>query len=147
MRVAACRALAGLGDPRSRPALLKLLEDRRESVREAAASVLATFPSPETVRGLDDLLARERRLAPRTAVILMTGHPALEGAVSAIQQGAVDYLQKPVDPTVLAARIHRAVRERQMCHPDDLNYQDLVDILSDLVAQTIERVDSLGRRQ
>lgn len=88
-----------------------------------------------------EVLSACRDLAPGTAVMLMTGHPALEGAVSAIKLGAVDYLQKPVDPVLLAARIHRAVRERQMGAPDDLNYKDLVNILSDLVAQTIERVD------
>tara|TARA_R110002073_G_scaffold63695_2_gene159506 strand:- start:1965 stop:3017 length:1053 start_codon:yes stop_codon:yes gene_type:complete len=88
-----------------------------------------------------EVLSACRDLAPSTVVMLMTGHPALSGAVSAIKLGAVDYLQKPVDPVLLAARIHRAVRERQMGSPDDLNYKDLVNILSDLVAQTIERVD------
>ena len=81
-----------------------------------------------------------RDLRPESVVILMTGYPAIEGAVSAIKDGAVDYLQKPVDPVVLAATIHRAVRERSV-NVEGLRYQDLVDILSDLVAHTIERVD------
>lgn len=87
-----------------------------------------------------EILAMTRSLSPRTAVILMTGYPAVDRAVSAIRDGAVDYLQKPVDPVVLAATIHRAIRER-VVQPEELEFNDLVQILSDMVAQTIERVD------
>jgi putative two-component system response regulator len=88
-----------------------------------------------------EVLEACKSLSPKTVVILMTGYPVLEGAVSAIKLGAVDYLQKPVDPAQLATTIHRAVRERQMSVSEELSYQDLVNILSDMVAQTIERVD------
>ena len=79
---------------------------------------------------------------PGAAVILMTGYPQIEGAVTAIKHGALDYLQKPVEPTVLAAVVHRAIREQQMTkNPEGLTFQDMVNIFSDLVSQTIERVD------
>jgi cyclic di-GMP phosphodiesterase len=86
------------------------------------------------------ILAAARERQPGAVVVLMTGYPAVEGAVSALKGGALDYLQKPVDPVVLAATIHRALRERRM---DDasLEFADLRDILSDMVANTIERVD------
>ena len=72
----------------------------------------------------------------------MTGYPRIEGAVNAIKDGAIDYLQKPVDPIVLSATIQRAVRERRMVRrTEDLTFNDMVDILSGLVSQTIERVD------
>ena len=61
-----------------------------------------------------EVLAACRELRPEAAVLLMTGYPAVDGAVSAIKNGAIDYLQKPVDPVVLAAMVHRALRERAM---------------------------------
>jgi len=87
-----------------------------------------------------EILAAARELQPNAVVLLMTGYPAVEGAVSAIKGGALDYLQKPVDPVVLAATIHRALRERRM-HDEGLEFADFRDILSDMVANTIERVD------
>ena len=77
---------------------------------------------------------------PDAIVILMTGYPLIEGAVSAIKMGASDYLQKPVDPRVLSAFLHRALKERAINAPE-LGFGDLVDILSSMVAHTIERVD------
>jgi putative two-component system response regulator len=86
------------------------------------------------------VLAAARDLQPRAVVVLMTGYPELESAVSAIKAGAIDYLKKPVDPILLATYIHRALRERQIAEPT-LQFTDLVDILSGMVANTIERID------
>jgi putative two-component system response regulator len=72
--------------------------------------------------------------------VLMTGHPLLEGAVSAIKNGAFDYLQKPIDPIVLGAKLHRALRERTW-DGENLEFHDLVEILSGMVTNTIERID------
>jgi len=86
------------------------------------------------------VLGAARDQQPDAIVILMTGYPLIEGAVSAIKLGAADYLQKPVDPRTLAAFLHRALKERQIAEPN-LGFGDLVDILSSMVAHTIERVD------
>lgn len=86
------------------------------------------------------VLAAARDLQPRAVVVLMTGYPDVEAAVAAIKAGAVDYLKKPVDPIVLAAFIHRAMQERAI-EKEGLAFADLVDILSAMVANTIERVD------
>ncbi|HCP30480.1 MAG TPA: sigma-54-dependent Fis family transcriptional regulator, partial [Pseudomonas sp.] len=47
--------------------------------------------------GMDghQLLAQLRRQQPQLPVLLMTAHAAVERAVEAIRQGAVDYLVKP----------------------------------------------------
>jgi len=42
-------------------------------------------------------------------VIMMTGHGAVAHAVAALQRGAIDFLEKPVDDTALLERIDRAV--------------------------------------
>jgi len=86
------------------------------------------------------VLSAVRDIQPKAVVVLMTGYPAIENAVSAIKGGAHDYVQKPVDPGVLADFIRRALREREISRPD-LTFGDLVDILSAMVANTIERVD------
>ncbi len=89
-----------------------------------------------------EILAAARGLQPNAIVVLMTGYPALDRAVRAIRFGAVDYLEKPVDPVVLSARIRRALRERELCtRPEQLGFDELVDILSAMVANTIERID------
>lgn len=86
------------------------------------------------------VLAAARELQPRAIILLMTGYPRIEGAVSAIKAGALDYIQKPVDPIVLSAFLHRALKEREIEKPG-LVFADLIEILSAMVANTIERVD------
>jgi len=114
---------------------IRQLEDRGF---DAVVSDVVFEGSPEG----EQVLAACRKLHPEAAAFLMTGYPRIEGAVTAIKEGAVDYLQKPVDPIVLAATLQRAVREQAMRRrTGDLTFQDLVEILSGLVAQTIERVD------
>ena len=88
------------------------------------------------------VLSACRELQPDAVVILMTGYPAVEGAVSAIKGGALDYLIKPIDPVILGAMVHRALRERRLGREEgQLEFTELVDILSEMVANTIERVD------
>lgn len=86
------------------------------------------------------VLAAARELQPRAVVVLMTGYPQIEGAVSAIKAGAHDYIQKPVDPILLSAFLHRALKEREI-ERENLSFADLIEILSAMVANTIERVD------
>lgn len=50
-------------------------------------------------------LLRERY--PQVPVLLMTAYGAVERAVQAMQQGAVDYLVKPFEPAVLLDRVAR----------------------------------------
>lgn len=87
-----------------------------------------------------EVLRAARDLRPNAMVVLMTGYPVLEGAVAAIKNGAYDYLQKPIDPVVLGAKLHRALRERTWDR-ENLGFAELVDILSGMVANTIERID------
>ena len=117
--------------------------DVGEATRLIADQKYAAVVSDVVFDGNDrggEVLAASRSLSPETVRLLMTGYPVIEGAVTAIKHGAIDYLQKPVDPLILAATIRRALHERTV-HAEELVFQDLVNILSDMVAQTIERVD------
>jgi len=62
-----------------------------------------------------ELLHRLREINPDTAIIIITAHPAVELAVSAMRKGAVDFLKKPfnIDEFLFKVRIHleeRAIR-------------------------------------
>lgn len=68
------------------------------------------------------ILAQAKTEQPETAVILMTGHGSVPSAVAAMQQGAFNYLLKPLDLAQLraitlraadSARLHRANVELQ----------------------------------
>lgn len=47
-------------------------------------------------------------------VILVTGEPALDGAVKAVEYGALRYLTKPVEPSLLHELVDQAIGMRQM---------------------------------
>ncbi|MBV4490554.1 sigma-54-dependent transcriptional regulator [Pseudomonas oryzicola] len=59
--------------------------------------------------GMDghQLLAELRRQQPQLPVLLMTAHAAVERAVEAMRQGAVDYLVKPFEPKALLSLVER----------------------------------------
>lgn len=56
------------------------------------------------------LLTEIRRQDDDLPVLLMTGDPSLDGAVRAIDRGAVSYLAKPFDQEALAGAVARAAR-------------------------------------
>jgi two-component system, NtrC family, response regulator AtoC len=55
-----------------------------------------------------ELLRRWKKEDPTVPVILITAHPAVDSAVTALRLGAYDYLQKPFDMQALVAAISRA---------------------------------------
>jgi two-component system response regulator HydG len=61
-----------------------------------------------------EVLDEARTLQPEAAVILITGHGSVDTAVEAMQRGAADYLQKPVNVSELRAKLARAVEERAL---------------------------------
>ena len=60
-----------------------------------------------------DLLPQLRRLAPAAEVLILTGLVDVEGAISALRQGAADYLLKPINPDELRARLARLAQHRR----------------------------------
>lgn len=56
-----------------------------------------------------DFLAAARRLAPDVEVLLITGEPTTESALSALRGHAFDYLSKPIDPEKLLHVLAHAV--------------------------------------
>ncbi|MBN1104183.1 MAG: sigma-54-dependent Fis family transcriptional regulator, partial [Deltaproteobacteria bacterium] len=53
-------------------------------------------------------LAEIKKISPEVPVIMLTGHGAVESARTSLKHGAFDYLSKPCDIDLLAAKIHDA---------------------------------------
>jgi DNA-binding NtrC family response regulator len=61
-----------------------------------------------------ELLKELKGRAPDTAIIFITGHGHIEGAVEAIKLGAYDYLTKPIDDLRLKLSIQRALEQQKL---------------------------------
>ena len=70
------------------------------------------------VSGLD-IVRRSRKQWPETEIIVMTGYPSYETALEAMDEGAYDYLNKPIDlnilrvPPLAAPKPHPELRASQ----------------------------------
>lgn len=86
-----------------------------------------------------ELLARIKIGFPHLPVLLMTAYGNVEKAVTAMREGAIDYLTKPFEPEVLIEKVKQsivpAMRQDQMVIADDLRTRELLS-LADRVAQS-----------
>lgn len=65
-----------------------------------------------------ELMREITRLGLHVEVIFLTGYGCVDHAVECLQLGAVDYMLKPFVVDELAARVEKALQERQMRAPD-----------------------------
>jgi two-component system, NtrC family, response regulator AtoC len=61
-----------------------------------------------------DVLRQVRAVSDKIPIILMTAFADIEGAMSAVSQGAYDYLAKPIEPTELKRMVGEAVTRRRI---------------------------------
>lgn len=74
-------------------------------------AALVDFKLPD-INGID-LLQKIKSLAPKTAVVIVTGYSDVRNAVKAIKQGAADYITKPLHPEEIISIIRRAVDDNE----------------------------------
>jgi PAS domain S-box-containing protein len=78
----------------------------------------------------EELLPRLRRQAPQAAVLIVTGHADLSGAIDALRQGAADYILKPINADALRASLGR-IAERQRLSREkertEANFRTLIE--------------------
>jgi len=60
----------------------------------------------------NDLIAFIRMKLPSVPVIVLTGHPDVQGAASLFKLGVVDYLIKPAQAQTLLEAVRRAIGEQ-----------------------------------
>jgi DNA-binding NtrC family response regulator len=88
--------------------------DAETALARLAAAEPAVLVTDLRMEGMDGLaLLREaRRRAPETRVILMTAFGGLDSAISAMREGAFDYLTKPFKLEELTLAVQRALDDR-----------------------------------
>lgn len=59
-----------------------------------------------------DLLQNMRESSPNVSVIVMTGHGDIALAVNAMRNGAVDFLEKPIDDGLLLSAVRSALESK-----------------------------------
>jgi DNA-binding NtrC family response regulator len=74
-----------------------------------------------------DLLKAVRSLHSQAAVIMMTAFGTIEGAVSAIREGAFDYLTKPINLDELDALLHRIEELHQLKSENQILREQLAE--------------------
>lgn len=62
------------------------------------------------------LISKLREVRPDMASIVFTGHPSLETTIEAMRLGAMDYIQKPVQPDQLLQAVRRALDQSRWTH-------------------------------
>jgi two-component system, NtrC family, response regulator HydG len=67
------------------------------------------------MRGTDgiELQRRMKEIDPNLVVIIMTGYASVDTAVTALKQGAYDYITKPLDPDDVAHLVQNALSHRR----------------------------------
>jgi FixJ family two-component response regulator len=72
-----------------------------------------------------DLHARLQALRPEIAVVFLTGHGDVPGAVASMKRGAVDFLLKPFEAPTLIAAIARAIDRARASSGDKAAKRDI----------------------
>lgn len=62
----------------------------------------------------EEALPRIRRASPRAGIVIVTGYTDLDGVISALREGADDYLLKPVNPELLRKRLAQLREQRRL---------------------------------
>src|ERR1051326_5281032 len=90
----------------------------------------------------EQLLPRLKRLAPQAAVLIVTGHHDLAGAIAAIREGAADYLLKPVNADLIRSRLAGIIERKRADQEIHRLNKNLQQHLSEL--QTLLTVVPIG---
>ncbi len=146
---------------KSEPARVLLVEDEPALVdvidnllrREIGCSVLAA-PDLETANSIlasqqvelvladvtlpdgngMDLLPAIRKNHPTATTIVITGDPTVDRAISAIQEGAIDFLPKPFDSKQLVDRVRKALDRQSTLAKEEKRYNRLREAVKRLNA-------------
>jgi diguanylate cyclase (GGDEF)-like protein len=93
--------------------------------------------------GMDgtEVLKQVRATHPEQVAVMMTAYPTLDSAVTALQQGATDYVRKPFDNVELVEAVQRGARRVALQRQQLALEQELVQ------ASTVDPVTGLRNRR
>ena len=108
-----------------------VLEARDEAeaiqhMRQSRPAVVLTDLKLPSGDGLGVLRAA-KELDPELQVVVMTAYGSIQDAVTAMKEGAMDFLAKPVDPDHLVLIVERAIAQRRMLSEYMLLKQELAE--------------------
>ena len=93
-----------------------------------------------------DLLSTIRKTSKTLQVIIMTGEPSVDTAITAVQHGANDYLTKPINKEILLKTVKNAVGvkkltdEKALLERENLFYQRQLEDLVDERTKSLQNV-------
>jgi len=99
--------------------------------------------SMPAMNGLDLQTELNRRHAGAPTVFL-SGEGDIPAAVQAVQHGAIDFIEKPVDTDLLIERIDTALRQQAVQRRNDIAARDVKSRLDTLTAREREVLDKLA---
>jgi formate/nitrite transporter len=73
--------------------------------------ILCDWKMPE-LDGLDTVEMIDKR-SPDSAIVMITGFPAVERATDALKRGAVDYVAKPFTPEEIVTAVQKALKRKE----------------------------------
>ena len=97
-----------------------------QQLRQARPAVVLTDLKLPTGDGFGVLRAA-KELDSELQVIVMTAYGSIQDAVTAMREGAMDFLAKPVDPDHLLLMVERAIAQRRMLTDYFLLKQELAE--------------------
>ena len=90
-------------------------ESPRQGLELAAGSkfdiILCDWRMPE-IDGMDVVEMLDKR-SPDSAVVMITGFPAVDRATEVMKRGAMDYVAKPFTPEEISAGVERAMKRKE----------------------------------
>ncbi len=92
----------------------------------------------ELMSGIE-MIKHALRLAPRTVIIMISGHQSIEYPIEAMRAGAFDYIPKPFDLCQVEATVRRALNHRNLLESKNLHEEHLKELLRQHTAE-IERL-------
>jgi two-component system response regulator HydG len=82
-------------------------------IEKGAFDIVLTDLVMRDLSGLE-IVRKVKASSPETEVIVMTGYPSYETALEAMDEGAYDYLNKPIDLNILRVKIRKALEKQKL---------------------------------
>ncbi len=92
------------------------------------------------------ILAEMRARGVQTPTLILTAHGSVRDAVHAMRLGAIDFLQKPIDPAALRAAV-LDILDRRQTRPERVEQDSLQDLLREAKRLiNLQHFDLAGRK-